>query len=93
MRTFGNDGGGLCVCGKHKFAKMEPLDQCWTFFLVALLDSLTKNKQSADDHSQPKESYNLGSQKRTEDFASANGEAGGDTSKGYTPDQVDAVKR
>ncbi|XP_058044251.1 dnaJ homolog subfamily B member 12 isoform X1 [Ahaetulla prasina] len=59
----------------------------------ALLDSLTKSKQSADDHSQPKESYNLGSQKRTEDFASANGEAGGDTSKGYTQDQVDAVKR
>ncbi|XP_032087682.1 dnaJ homolog subfamily B member 12 isoform X1 [Thamnophis elegans] len=59
----------------------------------ALLDSLTKNKQTADDHSQPKESSNLGSQKRTEDFASANGEAGGDTSKGYTQDQVGAVKR
>lgn len=63
------------------------------FFFVALLDSLTKSKQSANDHSQPKESSNLGSQKRTEDFASANGEAGGDASKGYTQDQVDAVKR
>ncbi|XP_048362074.1 dnaJ homolog subfamily B member 12 isoform X2 [Sphaerodactylus townsendi] len=27
------------------------------------------------------------------EFSSANGEAGGETTKGYTPDQVDAVKR
>ncbi|KAM6442270.1 dnaJ homolog subfamily B member 12 isoform 1-T2 [Liasis olivaceus] len=59
----------------------------------ALLDSLTESKQPADDHSQHKESTNPSCRKRSEDFASANGEAGGDISKGYTQDQVDAVKR
>ncbi|XP_061491281.1 dnaJ homolog subfamily B member 12 isoform X1 [Rhineura floridana] len=58
-----------------------------------LLDSLTKSEKSSNGHSQPKESTNPNLRKMSGDFPSANGEAGGDISKGYTQDQVDAVKR
>ncbi|XP_062989056.1 dnaJ homolog subfamily B member 12 isoform X2 [Elgaria multicarinata webbii] len=58
-----------------------------------LLDSLTKSEQSSNGHSQTKESTNPNRRKMSGDFTSANGEAGGDISKGYTQDQVDAVKR
>ncbi|XP_078247491.1 dnaJ homolog subfamily B member 12 isoform X2 [Pogona vitticeps] len=58
-----------------------------------LLDSLNKNEQSSNGHSQPKEPTNPNRRKMSGDLPSANGEAGGDISKGYTQDQVDAVKR
>ncbi|XP_003218585.1 dnaJ homolog subfamily B member 12 [Anolis carolinensis] len=58
-----------------------------------LLESLTKSEQSSNGHSQPKEPTNPTRRKMSADFPSANGEAGGDISKGYSQDQVDAVKR
>ncbi|KAF7247462.1 hypothetical protein EYD10_06694 [Varanus komodoensis] len=58
-----------------------------------LLDSLAKSEKSSNAHSQAKESVNSSHRKMSGDFTSVNGEAGGDASKGYTPDQVDAVKR
>nr|XP_056705417.1 dnaJ homolog subfamily B member 12 isoform X2 [Euleptes europaea] len=58
-----------------------------------LIDSLIKNEQSSNGHSPHKESTNPNLRKMSGEFPSANGEAGGDTTKGYTPDQVDAVKR
>uniref|UniRef100_A0ACB8F8U1 DnaJ (Hsp40), sub B, member 12 n=1 Tax=Sphaerodactylus townsendi TaxID=933632 RepID=A0ACB8F8U1_9SAUR len=58
-----------------------------------LLESLTKKEHSSNDHSPPKESTNPNLRKMSGEFSSANGEAGGETTKGYTPDQVDAVKR
>nr|XP_060624806.1 dnaJ homolog subfamily B member 12 [Anolis sagrei ordinatus]XP_060624807.1 dnaJ homolog subfamily B member 12 [Anolis sagrei ordinatus] len=58
-----------------------------------LLESLTKSEQSSNGHSQPKEPTNPTRRKMSGDFPSANGEAGGDISKGYSQDQVDAVKR
>lgn len=62
-------------------------------FLAALLDSLIKKEQSSNGHSQPKESTNPNLRKMSGEFPSASGEAGGDASKGYSQDQVDAVKR
>ncbi|XP_015264366.1 PREDICTED: dnaJ homolog subfamily B member 12 isoform X2 [Gekko japonicus] len=58
-----------------------------------LLDSLIRNEQSSNGRSPPKESTKPNHRKMSGEFPSANGEAGGDTTKGYTPDQVDAVKR
>uniref|UniRef100_A0A8C0G088 DnaJ heat shock protein family (Hsp40) member B12 n=1 Tax=Chelonoidis abingdonii TaxID=106734 RepID=A0A8C0G088_CHEAB len=58
-----------------------------------LIESLTKNEQSANGQSKSRESTNAHFRKMSGDFPSANGEAGGETSKGYTQDQVDAVKR
>ncbi|XP_060097186.1 dnaJ homolog subfamily B member 12 [Heteronotia binoei] len=59
----------------------------------ALLDSLIKNEQSSNGRSPPKEATNPNHRKMSGEFPSANGEAGGDTTKGYTQEQVDAVKR
>ncbi|KAM6346828.1 dnaJ homolog subfamily B member 12 isoform 2-T2 [Alca torda] len=58
-----------------------------------LLESLNKNEQSANGQSQSRESTNPQFKKMSGDFPSANGEAGGEAPKGYTQDQVDAVKR
>ncbi|CAI5774620.1 dnaJ homolog subfamily B member 12 isoform X2 [Podarcis muralis] len=58
-----------------------------------LLDSLTRSEKSSNGHSQTKESTNPHLRKMSGDIPAANGEAGGDISKGYTQDQVDAVKR
>ncbi|NXX64786.1 DJB12 protein, partial [Spizella passerina] len=58
-----------------------------------LLESLNKNEQSANGQSQPRESTNPQFRKMSGDFPSANGEAGGEAPKGYTQDQLDAVKR
>lgn len=58
-----------------------------------LLESLNKNEQSANGQSQSRESTNSQFKKMSRDFPSANGEAGGEAPKGYTQDQVDAVKR
>uniref|UniRef100_A0A8C8RKY2 DnaJ heat shock protein family (Hsp40) member B12 n=1 Tax=Pelusios castaneus TaxID=367368 RepID=A0A8C8RKY2_9SAUR len=58
-----------------------------------LIESLTKNEQSANGQSKSRESTNAHFRKMSGDFPSANGEAGGETGKGYTQDQVDAVKR
>ncbi|NXT01627.1 DJB12 protein, partial [Jacana jacana] len=58
-----------------------------------LLESLNKNEQSANGQSQSRESTNPQFKKTSGDFPSANGEAGGEAPKGYTQDQVDAVKR
>ncbi|KAM9134560.1 dnaJ homolog subfamily B member 12 isoform 1-T3 [Pangshura tecta] len=58
-----------------------------------LIESLTKNEQSASGQSKSRESTNAHFRKMSGDFPSANGEAGGETSKGYTQDQMDAVKR
>ncbi|XP_030131541.1 dnaJ homolog subfamily B member 12 [Taeniopygia guttata] len=59
----------------------------------ALLESLNKNEQSANGQSQPRESTNPQFRKMSGEFPSANGEAGGEAPKGYTQDQLDAVKR
>ncbi|XP_063020221.1 dnaJ homolog subfamily B member 12 isoform X2 [Melospiza melodia melodia] len=58
-----------------------------------LLESLNKNEQSANGQSQPRECTNPQFRKMSGDFPSANGEAGGEPPKGYTQDQLDAVKR
>ncbi|XP_077206562.1 dnaJ homolog subfamily B member 12 [Paroedura picta] len=58
-----------------------------------LLDSLIKNEQSSNGRSPPKESTSPNHRKMSNEFPSANGEAGGETTKGYSQDQVDAVKR
>ncbi|NXG09765.1 DJB12 protein, partial [Sakesphorus luctuosus] len=58
-----------------------------------LLESLNKNEQSPNGQSQSRESTNAQFRKTSGDFTSANGEAGGEAPKGYTQDQVDAVKR
>ncbi|XP_075791120.1 dnaJ homolog subfamily B member 12 [Pelodiscus sinensis] len=58
-----------------------------------LIESLNKNEQSANGQSKSRESTNAHFRKLSGDFPSANGEAGVETSKGYTQDQVDAVKR
>ncbi|XP_034993692.1 dnaJ homolog subfamily B member 12 isoform X1 [Zootoca vivipara] len=58
-----------------------------------LLDSLIRSEKSSNGHSQTKESTNPHLRKMSGDIPAANGEAGGDISKGYTQDQVDAVKR
>lgn len=68
-------------------------DSTLCFLLLVLLDSLTKNEQSSNGHSQAQEPTNPSRRKMSADLPSANGEAGGDVSKGYTQDQVDAVKR
>ncbi|RMC11858.1 hypothetical protein DUI87_11984 [Hirundo rustica rustica] len=58
-----------------------------------LLESLKKNEQSANGQSQSREPTNPQFRKMSGDFPSANGEAGGEAPKGYTQDQLDAVKR
>ncbi|NXP39402.1 DJB12 protein, partial [Leiothrix lutea] len=58
-----------------------------------LLESLNKSEQSAHGQSQPRESSKPHFRKTSGDFPSANGEAGGEAPKGYTQDQLDAVKR
>lgn len=63
------------------------------FLFPVLLESLNKNEQSANGQSQSRESANPQFKKMSGDFPSANGEAGGEAPKGYTQDQVDAVKR
>lgn len=63
------------------------------FLIPVLLESLNKNEQSANGQSQSRESTNPQFKKMSGDFPSANGEAGGEAPKGYTQDQVDAVKR
>ncbi|NXD44255.1 DJB12 protein, partial [Copsychus sechellarum] len=59
----------------------------------ALLESLNKSEQPANGQSQSKEPTNPHFRKMSGDFPSANGEAGGEAPKGYTQDQLDAVKR
>jgi len=63
------------------------------FLISVLLESLNKNEQSANGQSQSRESTNPQFKKTGGEFPSANGEAGGEAPKGYTQDQVDAVKR
>ncbi|XP_068807098.1 dnaJ homolog subfamily B member 12 [Struthio camelus] len=58
-----------------------------------LLESLNKDEQSSNGQPHSKESTNPQNKKTSGDFPSANGEAGGEAPKGYTQDQVDAVKR
>ncbi|OWK51564.1 dnaJ homolog subfamily B member 12 [Lonchura striata] len=58
-----------------------------------LLESLNKNEHSANGQSQPRESTNHQFRKMSGEFPSANREAGGEAPKGYTQDQLDAVKR
>ncbi|KAM8806232.1 dnaJ homolog subfamily B member 12 [Eudromia elegans] len=54
-----------------------------------LLESLDKSQQPPKGQPQARESH----KQPSGDFPSANGEAGGEAPKGYTQDQVDAVKR
>lgn len=61
--------------------------------LSALLESLNKSEQSGHGQPQPRESSKPQCRKSSGDFPSANGEAGGEAPKGYTQDQLDAVKR
>lgn len=63
------------------------------FLLSVLLESLNKSEPSSTGQSQARESPNAQFRKAGGDFPSANGEAGGEAPKGYTQDQVDAVKR
>lgn len=68
----------------------------FSFHLVVisvLLESLNKNEQSANGQSQSRESTNPQFKKMGGNFPSANGDVGGEAPKGYTQDQVDAVKR
>ncbi|XP_046798824.1 dnaJ homolog subfamily B member 12 isoform X2 [Gallus gallus] len=58
-----------------------------------LLESLNKSEPSSNGQSQARESPKAQFRKAGGDFPSANGEAGGEAPKGYTQDQVDAVKR
>ncbi|XP_075466897.1 dnaJ homolog subfamily B member 12 [Ascaphus truei] len=57
-----------------------------------LIESLTQNGQPANNQSESTESTNPRLRKNAGD-SPANGEAGGEIGKSYTPDQVDAVKR
>uniref|UniRef100_H3BDI8 DnaJ heat shock protein family (Hsp40) member B12 n=1 Tax=Latimeria chalumnae TaxID=7897 RepID=H3BDI8_LATCH len=61
----------------------------------ALIHSLTQNGQPSNKGGQSEscDSTNPRQRKGGKDFSSANGEAGVDSSKGFTQDQVEAVKR
>ncbi|NWX91132.1 DJB12 protein, partial [Nothoprocta ornata] len=58
-----------------------------------LLESLDKNEQPPKGQPPCREAPNAPHKPPSGDFAAANGEAGGEAPKGYTQDQVDAVKR
>lgn len=65
------------------------------FYLAALIESLNQKPQTASDQPQPTDTTHTTTKKagRTE-TPSANGEAGGgESTKGYTSEQVAAVKR
>ncbi|XP_069096490.1 dnaJ homolog subfamily B member 12 [Pleurodeles waltl] len=59
----------------------------------ALIESLTQSAQSSDKHSQNRDSTHTRHRNPGSEAPSANGEAVGEGSKAYTPDQVEAVKR
>lgn len=66
-----------------------------SFYLAALIESLNQKPQSSGDQPQPTDTTHTTNKKtgRTE-TPSANGEAGGgESTKGYTSEQVAAVKR
>ncbi|KAG9485126.1 hypothetical protein GDO78_008300, partial [Eleutherodactylus coqui] len=68
----------------EKARRLFPTDQ-----IRDLMESLSKNKKSdGTETPNPRHRKNV-----TEPSPSANGEAGGESGKSYTPDQVDAVKR
>ncbi|XP_038600044.1 dnaJ homolog subfamily B member 12 isoform X2 [Tachyglossus aculeatus] len=59
-----------------------------------LIDSLTQNEQSSNSQAQAKDATNPHHRKGGPgESTSTNGEAGGESTKGYTQDQVEAVKR
>lgn len=65
------------------------------FYLAALIESLNQKSQSAGDQSQPTDTTHTTTRKTSgTETPSANGEAGGgESTKGYTSEQVAAVKR
>lgn len=78
--------------GYFSFCDMKGLIS-FSLSCLVLLEALKKNEQPSNGQSQSRESTNPHFRKMSGDFPSANGEAGGESSKGYTQDQVDAVKR
>jgi DnaJ family protein B protein 12 len=65
------------------------------FYLAALIESLNQKPQSTGDHPQPTDTTHTTTKKAGgTETPSANGEAGGgESAKGYTSEQVAAVKR
>ncbi|KAM8924461.1 dnaJ homolog subfamily B member 12 [Pelodytes ibericus] len=73
----------------EKAQKLFPTDKA-----RELIESLTKSNQSNNSQPESTEPSKPRLRKNVNDSAqAANGEIGGETSKGYTPDQLDAVKR
>lgn len=66
-----------------------------SFYLAALIESLNQKPQSAGDNPQPTDTTHTTTKKAGgTETPSANGEAGGgESAKGYTSEQVAAVKR
>lgn len=106
MKDGGSSSGGRDEEGSL-YGRVGRADHAWQSFnfcilfifsfrlllISVLLESLNKNEQSANGQSHSRESTNPQFKKTSGDFPSANGEAGGEAPKGYTQDQVDAVKR
>uniref|UniRef100_A0A7N4PHQ7 DnaJ heat shock protein family (Hsp40) member B14 n=1 Tax=Sarcophilus harrisii TaxID=9305 RepID=A0A7N4PHQ7_SARHA len=59
----------------------------------ALIESLTQNGQTSHGQARPKDTASSHRKTGGGETPSANGEAGGEGTKGYTQDQVEAVKR
>ncbi|XP_074088901.1 dnaJ homolog subfamily B member 12 isoform X1 [Macrotis lagotis] len=59
----------------------------------ALIESLTQNGQTSHSQTRPKDTASSHRKTGGGESPSANGEAGGEGTKGYTQDQMEAVKR